>query len=230
MKTLATVWSYAADRIDDAPRTPVRLKRQWIKPQPRTRHVSDDSLKEFYDAVMALESPIVRDYILLLLFTGMRRREAASLRWADIDLKAKVIHVAADNTKSGRKLDLPMCDVIHDMLKERRATGNAGGFVFPAGASKSGHIEEPKFQFKQIADATGIRVSPHDLRRTFITVAESCDLSWSALKALVNHKLGSGITENYIQMHAAERLREPVQKVADKLKEYCGIPLTVTHR
>jgi hypothetical protein len=30
----------------------------------------------------------------------------------------------------------------------------------------------------------GIRVSPHDLRRTYVTIAESCDVSVMALKAL----------------------------------------------
>ena len=41
------------------------------------------------------------------------------------------------------------------------------------------------------------------------------------LKALLNHSLGRGITERYVQM-TTERRREPVQKVADKMKELCG--------
>jgi integrase len=28
---------------------------------------------------------MLRDYVLLLLFTGMRRREAAALRWNEVD-------------------------------------------------------------------------------------------------------------------------------------------------
>jgi hypothetical protein len=43
-----------------------------------------------------------------------------------------------------------------------------------------------------------------------------------ALKALVNHSLGGGVTERYVQMKTA-RLREPVQRVCDKLKTLCGI-------
>jgi integrase len=93
--------------------------------------------------------------------------------------------------------------------------------VFPAN-SKSKHIEEPKFPLKAVADATGIQVSVHDLRRTYITVAESTDMSVLALKALVNHSLGKDVTEGYIQM-TAERLREPAQRVADKLKTLTGI-------
>jgi len=49
-----------------------------------------------------------------------------------------------------------------------------------------------------------------------------------ALKALVNHSLGGDVTEGYVQMKI-ERLREPAQRIADKLKELCGIvpPKTV---
>jgi integrase len=215
------LWNFMADRDDgDPPRNPVRLKGQRFKVTARTRLVRDDDMPAFYAALMALGNPIGRDYILLLLFSGLRRREAAGLRWKDIDLQGRIIHIAADETKPSRKLDLPISDVVHDMLVSRRGVGNTE-YVFPA-ASKSGHIEEPKFYLQQIADATGIRVSIHDLRRTFLTAAESCDLSPFALKALVNHSLGRSVAEGYIQM-SVNRLREPVQRTADRIKELCGV-------
>ena len=168
-----------------------------------------------------LENPVQRDYVSLVLFTGLRRHEAASLRWVDVDLKARVVRIPATSTKAGRALDLPMSDFVFEMLVARRALGDQK-YVFPAN-SKSGHIEEPKFAFAQITIACGVNVSVHDLRRTFITVAESCDISPFALKALVNHALPSGdVTAGYIKI-TAERLREPSQRVADKLKELCGI-------
>src|SRR5262249_16980210 len=95
-------------------------------------------------------------------------------------------------------------------------------FVFP-GTGKSGHIVEPKFALRLIAQSCGVLISPHDLRRTFITVAESCDISPWSLKALVNHRLPNGdVTAGYVIMNV-ERLREPAQKVCDKLKMLCQI-------
>lgn len=225
MIALRTIWNFIDDRTDDADdprRNPVRLRGQWHTVRPRERIVKNDDLPKFYEAVMALENPIARDYILLMLFTGLRRRnETAALRWKeDIDLPGRIIHISAANTKSSRKLDLPMSDIVYRMLVARRAVG-ATDYVFHA-MSTSGHIESPKFYFELIADATSIRVSPHDLRRTFLTIAESCDLSEFALKALVNHSLGRDVTAGYIQM-TAERLREPVQRVADKIKQLCGV-------
>jgi len=60
------------------------------------------------------------------------------------------------------------------------------------------------------------------LRRTHITVAEGCDISPFALKALVNHALGNDVTSGYVQM-TAERLREPAELVCNRMKELCGI-------
>jgi hypothetical protein len=73
-----------------------------------------------------------------------------------------------------------------------------------------------------VEKACGVKVSVHDLRRTFVTVAEAADVSPMSLKALVNHALGNDVTSGYVQM-SVERLREPAQRVCDKLKELCEI-------
>jgi integrase len=219
MRALRVLWNFEADRVPNFPPNPVRrLRRQWYAEPRRERIVRADELPKFYAAVCALRNPVARDYLLLVLFTGLRLGESRSLRWEDIDLKARVIRVPATRTKAGRKLDLPLSDFVRDLLVARRALGNAT-FVFPGPA---GHIVDLHLPLNAVAKQTGVRVSVHDLRRTFITVAESADISPLALKALVNHSLGSGVTEGYVQM-SAERLREPAQRVADKLKALCGI-------
>jgi integrase len=220
MRALRAIWNFTADRNDDLGRNPVRLKGQWHKIHPRERHLREDDLPKFYEAVRELPSAIGRDYVLVLLFTGLRRREATNLRWGDVDLQAKKIRIPSIKTKSGRALDLPMTDVVHDLLVARRSLGKTE-FVFTA-HSASGHLEEPRFFLDQVAAKTCIRVSAHDLRRTYLTIAESCDISPIALRALVNHSLGKDVTSGYIQMNA-QRLREPAQRVTDKIKKLCGI-------
>jgi integrase len=221
MRAFRVLYNFAAESTPNLPPNPVkRLKRRWFNVPRRERMVGFDELPSFYAAVSALPNPIQRDYILLLLFTGLRRREAAGLRWDDVDFKAKVIRIPAISTKANRKLDLPMSDFVHDLLVARRSIGNAK-WVFPANG-KSGHIEEPKFPFQLIAKATGIEVSAHDMRRTFITVAESTEMSMLALKALVNHAIGKDVTAGYVQM-TVERLRGPAQKVCDEVKRLCCI-------
>ena len=60
--------------------------------------------------------------------------------------------------------------------------------------------------------ATGIKFRCHDLRRTFITIAESLDIPHYALKALLNHSMGNDVTGGYVVM-SVDRLREPMQRV-----------------
>ena len=221
LRTLRVLWNFAAERAPALPPNPVvRLKRQWYPQAARTRMVRAEDLPKFYRAVQALPNPIARDYLLLLLFTGLRREEAAGLRWADVDFVQRVIRLPAARTKAGRRLDLPMSDFIRDLLVARRAIGKTE-FVFPSN-SKAGYIAEPKFPLTQVAAATGIRISAHDLRRGYLTVAESADISPIALRALANHALGGDVTSGYIQM-TVERLRDPAQRVADRMKALCGI-------
>jgi len=223
MRALRVVWNHALDRDETLRANPVRvLKKQgWFKPPPRTRSVRPDDLPKFYAAVEELPNRTAADYIKLLLFTGLRRREGAALPWDEVDFATKVIRLPGLRAKGKRKLDLPMSCFVRDLLVARRNIGNDGGWVFGAN-SESGHIEEPKFAFDEIAEATGIRVSPHDLRRTFVTVAESCDISALALKALINHAIGDNVTEGYVQM-TVERLREPSERVCTRLMQLCGI-------
>ncbi len=64
----------------------------------------------------------------------------------------------------------------------------------------------------------GVKFSCHDLRRTFITIAESLDIRHYALKRLVNHKDGGDVTPGYI-VTEVERLRVPMQRITDCIRE-----------
>jgi integrase len=225
MRTLRFLWNFAALRTPSLPpNNPVNwLARGWYPERRRKGHVPNADLPKFYAAVRALENPVARDYLTLLLFTGFRKSEAASMLWTDVDLGQRLIHLRWASTKSGEELDLPMSDVVHDLLVARRALG-VDKFIFP-GAGASGHISDTQSQLAKVAKACGLLVSAHDLRRTFITIAESTEnVSYLALKMMINHSLGkkSDQTAGYVQM-TAERLRGPVQLVADRMKSLCGI-------
>ncbi|MGZ4995230.1 MAG: hypothetical protein ACXV79_13835 [Methylobacter sp.] len=62
----------------------------------------------------------------------------------------------------------------------------------------------------------------HDLRRSFVTIAESLDISAYSVKSLVNHKQGDDVTSGYIQMNV-ERLRKPMQTITDFILKSAGI-------
>jgi integrase len=222
LRLFRALWNHQAGRDEDLPRNPAdRLKKQWHRLDRRDRHVRAEDLAGFYAAALALPSGVQRDLVVFDLFTGMREREAAGLRWDEVALLQRMIHLPARRMKAHRAFDLPMSDVVHDLLVARRALGNDGPYVFP-GNGKSGHCESFTYALRQIAAASGISVSPHDIRRTFASVAEATEISPLALKLLVAHSPGGDVTSGYTIMSPA-RLRESAQKVADRLKELCGI-------
>lgn len=65
----------------------------------------------------------------------------------------------------------------------------------------------------------------HDLRRTFITIAESIDIPAYTLKALVNHHVGTDVTQGYLQINV-ERLRAPMQQITDFILKAAGVQAT----
>lgn len=89
--------------------------------------------------------------------------------------------------------------------------------MFP-GRGRSGHITETKTFTRRVGARSGVAFTLHDLRRTFITIAESLDIPHYALKRLLNHRVGGDVTGGYIVMNA-ERLREPVDEVAARILE-----------
>ena len=73
-----------------------------------------------------------------------------------------------------------------------------------------GYLVEPKRQLAKTIEKTELPFGTHDLRRTFVTIAESQDISSFAVKALVNH---DDVTSGYIQMDVG--LRQPMQTITD---------------
>ena len=74
----------------------------------------------------------------------------------------------------------------------------------------------------KVSQMSGVNFTMHDLRRTFITMAESLDISAYAVKRLVNHKMTSDVTAGYI-ISDVERLRKPMQLITDSLLKFIGV-------
>ena len=61
------------------------------------------------------------------------------------------------------------------------------------------------------------------LRRTFASVAaDTPEVSWLALKLMLNHTTRGDVTAGYVQI-STEQLRGAVQRVADKMLALCDV-------
>jgi integrase len=228
MRTFRNLYNFALDRTPDLPANPVRRlkKGDWFSEEPKKpsseRRIPETKMAEFYAALRALPHPVQRDYITLMLFTGMRRTETARLKWTDIDLANRIINMPAAYTKPKRAFSLPMSDVVHQLLVVRKQGSDPAGYVFP-GKSAGHHIVGVTAPLQAIAKVTGVSVSAHDLRRTFTDVVQAAvGGNWLVMKKLINHSIKGDVTALYPEM-MLEQMRQPVQLVADLMKQRCGI-------
>lgn len=230
MRVLRAVFNFARHQYEDAdghslfPDNPVsRLShtRAWYHVGRRRTVLRASQLPAWFEAVEALRQPdadyydrAVADLLVLLLLTGLRRSEGLGLRWEDIDLKANTLQI--HDTKNSEPLELPLSDYLVDLLEKRRAEA-PGPYVFPS-RGETGHLIAPHKVLRKVTKASGVSFTLHDLRRTFITVAESLDVPVYAIKRLVNHKMPNDVTAGYVVIDT-ERLREPMQRITDRLLE-----------
>lgn len=201
-------------------------ERDWAKKKRRTTFIKPEDLPVWFKAVNAYDNPKGRDYMLVLLYTGLRRNEAARLKWSDIDFKRKTFTFTPEKKRGEKPEDdqvtMPMSDQLYKVLLKRRAVGYENEYIFP-GKHPSPFLSNPDNYKRDIIAATGVQFCFHDLRRTFITIAESLDVPHYSLKALLNHSMGNDVTGGYIQI-TTERLREPMQRIADKVTKLATAP------
>jgi integrase len=195
--------------------------RAWYRVERRQTVIKPHQLPAWFQAVQALKTepnnpgaPLVADYLLFVLFTGLRKQEAATLQWNSVDMQHRTFTVI--DTKNREPLTLPIADFLYNVFLDR-FEARQNNFVFP-GSGKTGYLIEPKRQIKKVCHTSGVSFSLHDLRRTYITVAESIDVSAYALKRLVNHKMHNDVTAGYI-VSDVERLREPMQRISEYLTQ-----------
>lgn len=236
MRFLRSLLNYARHRYEAADGTPLladnpvsRLSqtRAWNQPKRRTTSIKAHQLPDWFAGLDILRasgpdahSALVADYLELLLLTGLRRSEAARLQRADIDSKGRTL--TARDTKNGEDHTLPLSDRLLELVTGRlsRAGPDPHAYLFP-GDGAQGHLVEPRPQMLRLTAHSGVAFKLHDLRRTFISIAESLDIPAYALKRLLNHKMRNDVTAGYI-VTDVERLRRPMQQVTDFILRAAG--------
>ena len=203
--------------IKDNPVSIITQTKTWYRVERRQTIIKNHDLASWFEAVDSLNGDLVKDYLKVLLFTGLRRQEAMKLRWDQVNLKAKTLTVI--DTKNRNPLTLPFGTFILKLLKDRKSKATDSPFVFP-GSGKTGHLVESKYQTAQVTKESGIKFCLHDLRRVFINTAESLDISSYAVKQLVNHSVNGDVTAGYM-VSDPERLRKPMERIETHLLRLC---------
>lgn len=211
---------------------------RWFKVGRRKTVIREHDLAVWHKALQKVSNPVIQDFLLLLLLTGLRENEGLTLEWKDVDMTGKTFTIRKEHSKNKEAHTLPMSDAVFEIFK-RRMDLRENVFVFP-GNGKTGHLTETKRQLTLIERESqrllngletikelenlpaenriaGVKFCLHDLRRTFISIAEGV-VSYSELKRLVNHS-DKDVTQGYI-VKSVEQLRQPMQQVTNVIKRY----------
>lgn len=179
----------------------------------RLRVLSADELQQ---VIKTCQLP--RDKALILLFadTGIRRGEASLLNWGDVNIERGTIQVKQGKGKKDRTVIIGVTTrrallayrrtIVHDDDSPLIQT-NKGTRLTAMGIRSA---------LLRIEERSGIRVSPHALRRTFATLSRRAGMDLLELQALMGHA-SLDMTKRYIEMIeddliAAHREHGPIDK------------------
>lgn len=243
MRALRSVWNYCRDSflddnedfiIKEQPIKILNAKKDWNNIRPRTRHVSEEHLGQFFKTLLkytdrsshmqAPHSNNARDLMLMFMLTGVRLNEGQNLEWSDVDLDNG--HIVFRDTKNGSDYDMPLGKILAALLKERKRLSDGSRWVFPSSQTNTdGPITDLTRSYKRIGELNGMYITPHDLRRTFGTVANSLNINYPVLKRLLNHreaKSTDDVTLQYVQV-SQKQLRTALNDIEQLYCKQAGM-------
>ncbi len=186
VRALLSAMFNVADDIGFSGQNPVtKVKR--FKESSRERFLQDSEMVEFFTAVRK-QPPTWRDFFLLALFTGARRGNVASMRWADLDLPRGCWHLPGQFAKNGLPVVVVLPPPAVTILNHRRESANGSKYVFPAD-SATGHVIDPRKAWEHVRKDSGLPdLRMHDLRRSLGSWQATAGVSLSIIGASLGHK------------------------------------------
>lgn len=226
----------------------------WYRTNQRSNIIAraDGELKRWWDAVeelrrskapQATDSRTIADYLVLSLLFGGRRHETLSLRWANVDLRSNVVEFPKEDTKGKRAHYIPFGPYARQVIVQRyegnQQSEAPSDYVF--NASRSGrakedgtpgvktHLKEPKKAIARVTATSGIKFTPHDLRRTFGTLFAELPISEFSVEKALNHAPRSTAGKHYVQTRLEPQRANYIRFEQAILKE-AGAKFTVEKR
>jgi len=208
-------WSWDRGYCDPSPMA--RMQKRF-KERPRKRHLSSDEIKQLWKGCIGLGYPL-GDWCRFTLATGQRPGECRNL--SHEDLYEDVWLVEGGDPKNDERHRIPLPRIARDIIKA--APEFSGPYVFSTMIGKKPFTQGGK-PYGYLYRAVGLDKPwrPHDLRRTFQTLAsEELDIEPHLLGAICNQTSVSkpGVSSIYNQAKWMKPKEESLQAWNDYLKE-----------
>ena len=237
-RIVRALYNYAMDAYEEEiTRNPVkRLSsvKAWYRVPRKQSFIKPSQLPIFFQAIRK-HPGVVADYLEALLFTGIRSgSELARVQVDHVDLNERTISLY--DTKTKNFLCVPVSESALQVLKIRMEDAKSKGtpylfYFFQKQAALNGtwlpkkddtHVRNVASFINAMFKGTDLEgITPHDLRRTFLTYADELEISNVAQKRLVGHAIPTDVTDGY-KVLTMDRLHREVAKVEAYILKHRG--------
>jgi integrase len=165
------------------PAAPVSLEREHNE---RDRVLSDAEFQALMNAAPSHLKPI----LLTAYHTGMRKSEILNLIWDRIDLKAGIVRLRPEDTKTREGRTIPLTKELSEMLRNATIYLDESGQRVPWVFTYAGkRILSVRRAFETACREAGLNdVVFHDLRHTFVTNMRRAGVDYFRIMAVTGHK------------------------------------------
>lgn len=201
------------DRLFNNP----NIRKALPKSKPKKDTLEGQHLPLWFEAVRAINNPVVSAYLQGLLLTGARRTELSKLRWEDVDFKWNSLRIR-DKEEGERVIPLTpyLAQILNNLPRQNE-------WVFSSPQSKTGSLKDPyRAHSTAIAMAGLPHVSLHGLRRSFGSLSEWVECPAGVAAQIQGHK-PSATAEKHYRVRPLDLLRKWHTKIEKQILEFGGI-------
>lgn len=204
-------------------KNPVRRAAIPTKKQEEKSAYTDAQVQEIHS--FAVTDDLFGIPMLILLHTGMRSGELRALRYCDINIKERCIHIEhsikRDDSlglpKNGKPRTVPLsvdfAYLLGDLIKDKQSTayvlGDAEHYASAAGL-RSRYLCFFKRMHKSGSDIP-IK-SPHCIRHTYSTSMQRAGVPLAIVSAILGHS-STDVTDKYTHLDNIEDLRDAIDNM-----------------
>jgi integrase len=173
------------------------------------------SPQDFQRLLEGIQEKWLRDVVVFAVLTGMRRGEILNLRWLDVDLVRRVLHIETRpgfHSKQGKRRTIPLNKTALVLLHSRRGK-SASEFVFTLN-DRQIFGDWVTHLFKRYVRKVGLdndRLRFHSLRHTFASWLVQGGATLYEVQKLLGHS-SPRVTEIYSHLQP-EQLHDTVNRI-----------------
>jgi len=164
----------------------VRVKKL-PEPKGRVRYLDDEERERLLEACRdsQVQSPYLYPAVVIAMSTGARKNEIMSLRWENVDLKAR--RAILQETKNGERRSIPLVEEAYETMKELYDNKKSDIWVFP-NRYNDGHFQIAYSWdiARRLAGITNFRF--HDLRHTCASYLAMNGATMGEIADVLGHK------------------------------------------